>query len=205
MKIRWLELVENYCSDPHTSERSFDKLFLAYNGLNRYYHNLSHIRSMINDISSFSFEKTDKDTLLFATWYHDVVYDPRRKDNESESSILAQRGLQLLGLQNEMIQRVSALIMSTANHMAVVKGDLVTDYFLDCDLKILGAAEKEYFLYAESIRKEYKHVFSFIYRRERKKILFRFLQSPFIYRTSFFRETLEQQARKNLQKEIQIL
>lgn len=78
-------------------------------------------------------------------------------------------------------------------------------FSLDCDLKILGSKSDDYIVYAENIHKEYKHVISFIYKMERKKILKRFFESPSIYRTEYFRNKYEEQARKNILFEIQNL
>lgn len=205
IKKYWIDLAEKYSSDKLQTEQCFDKLQKAYNEPQRHYHNMEHILSMIQEINNCQNESIDRDSLLFATWFHDIIYNPRKHDNEAKSAEEAIRTLKQLSVPEETIQKVKELILATANHMNTKEPDHNLSFFLDCDLKILGSKREDYLLYAENIRKEYKHVISFIYKMERKKILKRFIESPSIYRTEYFRSKYEAQARKNILFEIQNL
>lgn len=204
-KKYWIELVKNYCSDKLLTEQCFDMLQKAYNEPQRYYHNMEHISSMVQEINSYQNYSIDTNSLLFATWFHDIVYNPRKHDNEAVSAEVAVRMLKQFSVPEEKIQKVKELILATANHMNIKQPDFNLSFFLDCDLKILGAKREEYLLYAENIRKEYKHVISFIYGMERKKILKRFIEASSIYRTEYFRNKYEEQARNNILFEMQNL
>lgn len=205
LKKYWIELIQKYSSDESQIEQCFDKLLKAYNETHRHYHNIEHISSMIQEINNCNYELIDQDALLFATWFHDIVYNPKRHDNEILSAEIATKELGQLNIPEEKIQKTKQLILATANHMKINEPDINTAFFLDCDLKILGESSAKYILYAENIRKEYQHVMSFIYKKERKKILKRFMEAQRIYRTEYFNIKYEEQARKNISLEIQNL
>lgn len=73
---------------------------------------------------------------------------------------------------------------------------------MDSDLSILGVSEKAYLEYTKQVRKEYAIYPNIIYNPNRKKILEFFLKEPRIYKTDYFYEKYEQQARKNMKEEI---
>ena len=83
--------------------------------------------------------------------------------------------------------------------------DSDTNYFTDADLSILGKSWKTYEEYYQQIRKEYKIYPDFIYNSGRKKALQHFLKMDRIFKTDYFFEKYEIQARENLQNELQIL
>jgi predicted metal-dependent HD superfamily phosphohydrolase len=198
----WKTLCNKYTTDQPMIEKCFAELAKAYTEKQRHYHTLEHIASMIAEILECKDPLINKNTLLFATWFHDIIYDPKKNNNEQQSAALAVERLSELQVPQEMILRIEKLILATANHVAGASTPEL-NFFLDCDLKILGAAPDKYQEYAAAIRKEYRHVPSFIYKRERKKILQRFMASPTIYRTIYFQERYEQQARINLLNEIE--
>ena len=205
LKKIWTDLAEKYCLDNLLIDQCFDKLQKAYSEKHRYYHNIEHIKSMLMEINSSKNYLDKQDELLFAAWFHDIIYNPKKHDNEGESAEAAVKMLKQLSVPDEKIQKVKELILATANHTNNLEPDSDLSFFLDCDLKVLGTERKEYLLYAQNIRKEYKHVLSFLYSRERKKILKRFIESPTIYRTEYFRNKYEEQAKSNILFEIQNL
>ncbi|OFY83692.1 MAG: hypothetical protein A3F72_12830 [Bacteroidetes bacterium RIFCSPLOWO2_12_FULL_35_15] len=204
-KKQWLELAKKYSSDELLINQCYDTLCYGYYEPERYYHNMQHIQSMLEEIYNCKNNSLDIDSLLFATWFHDVSYNPKSHTNEAESAALAIVLLKQLDVPEVKIQTVQKLILSTINHTKATNSDTNLNFFLDCDLKILGATKEEYMLYAENIRKEYKHVIGFIYRMERKKVLKRFIESASIYRTDYFRNKYEEQARSNILFEIKNL
>ena len=76
---------------------------------------------------------------------------------------------------------------------------------VDIDLSILGCPEAVYEDFERNVRKEYKWVPGFIYRKKRKEILNSFLDRDRIYVNDFFFEKFEQQARINIQKALFLL
>jgi predicted metal-dependent HD superfamily phosphohydrolase len=54
----------------------------CYKELHRYYHNWSHIEDMIDNIPG---NYKNNKTLILAILFHDIIYDPKREDNEEKS------------------------------------------------------------------------------------------------------------------------
>ena len=55
----------------------------------------------------------DGDALRLAILFHDVVYDPRRSDNEAVSADVAKRELAALGVGTALIDRVVHLVLAS--------------------------------------------------------------------------------------------
>lgn len=66
-----------------TNVNMLQTLIKAYTEPHRHYHTLDHITHMINTAVSWRCEMTEE--LLYAIWFHDVIYVPFEKDNEEKS------------------------------------------------------------------------------------------------------------------------
>ena len=77
--------------------------------------------------------------------------------------------------------------------------------FLDLDLTILGATLDEYDEYCSQIRREYECYSDQQYRQGRIKVLRSFLDRETLFFTPHFRKKLESKARRNIEREIEIL
>jgi predicted metal-dependent HD superfamily phosphohydrolase/GNAT superfamily N-acetyltransferase len=175
----------------------------------RHYHTLVHLDELLahfhgfenflarNQKEAFS----DRDSILFTLFFHDVVYDPRAKDNEEQSAALfAEFAKQALA--DSLIDKVVSYILQTKTHMNVLaSAPLELLGFLDMDLAILGAPKERYIRYADEIRAEYKHIPHDLFCKGRSAVLKSFLGQR-LYKTTYFYEKLEQRARMNIQWEI---
>lgn len=175
-------------------------LLEAYAEPSRHYHNAAHIAAMLRQSDSCAELLQDKTVTDLAILYHDIVYDASRKDNEEASAGRAAAELKQSGVSDEQIVRVTDLILATKHHTA---DGPINDlhYLLDFDLGVLGAAPHGYDAYADGIRKEYSMYPDALYNPGRKAVLTHFLEMEFIFKTPFFRERFEAQARVNLQRE----
>jgi predicted metal-dependent HD superfamily phosphohydrolase len=95
---------------------------------------------------------------------------------------------------------VGALVLLTKHVQPPVSRD--AELLLDVDLSILGREPAVFADYDRRIRGEYAWVPEEQYRARRAAILEGFLHRPSIYRTAFFRDRLEAQARDNLERAI---
>ena len=214
LKKCWEELCGHYTTDVMVIRGIYERIVYLYGENHRHYHTISHIDSMVSEIVTSRERLINPNALLFAAYFHDVVYDPKRKDNELKSVEFSEPALGLIfdGLENtsseaknKMFELVKEIILATTNHTKAKTGDDDLDFFLDCDLKILGSTQKEYRAYAAQIRKEYEHVPTLVYNYGRTQILKSFIKSERIYRTEFFHDKYEDQARRNIANEIQSL
>ncbi|MEL7220930.1 MAG: hypothetical protein AAGJ93_06395 [Bacteroidota bacterium] len=177
-----------------------------YGEANRHYHNLDHLSALFASFDQYKTELAEPLVVACAIWYHDIVYNAKRNDNEAQSALVAAQNIAHFGLSEEQQQRCLHYICATAQHLEVKVGaqaDLA--YFLDFDLAVLAWPRAQYKAYAEAIRKEYRHVPSFFYRRGRRKVLKYFLEVPRLFRTAEFQEKFEAAAKLNLHWELETL
>ena len=158
---------------------------------------------MLSEAKRFESRINDYDSVCYAIWFHDIIYNPLRGDNEERSAECAKEFLDNIKYEKKRIRKVEELILRTKDH-TIPKGNENYDMkvFLDLDLLILGMEREQYVKYANNIRKEYNFVPEDIYNKERKKILNQYLNSQFIYKTKKFRDLYEKQARNNIKFEI---
>ncbi len=181
----------------------FDDLCERYSAADRHYHNLKHIAQMLEIIERFRERVHDYPAVCLAVWFHDVIYDSRRKDNEEQSAMYAIAILRRWVWESLRIH-VSFLIGATKTHQAR-PGDTDCQLLLDADLAILGSPPAEYDRYAHAIRQEYAWVSEDDYRAGRVQVLQSFLQRDRLYWTEPLFQTLELPARRNMQREIERL
>jgi predicted metal-dependent HD superfamily phosphohydrolase len=142
--------------------------------------------------------------VLIATWLHDVIYDPRREDNEVQSAACAVALLREAQVPEATIAEVKRLILLTQTHECEAddgNGQVV----VDSDLAILGEDPAAYARYARGIAAEYAWMPAEAYRAARHTVLCAFLARPSIYYTPLLREEREEQARENLERELATL
>lgn len=159
----------------------------------RVYHNLNHIKAVLDRIAECTKPSPE---LIAAAILHDVIYDPRRNDNEEQSAAYAEEIL-----TPERSSRVKELILFTKTHDAP-EGDEEAAALLDADLAVLAGYEQDYDSYAQGIRLEYWHVEPDAYREGRRKVLEGFLLRPRIFRLAENFDIYEETARANIQREI---
>lgn len=184
------------------TEENIDKHWVdlkkAYSHKTRHYHNLKHLEEMLVCFEIYKSELQYPDEVLYALFYHDIIYNSTQKDNELKSAELAVRLLPEIATINK--QMIFDLIMATKSHVA--NSDSDEKWIIDFDLKILAKDPENYKIYASQIRKEYSIYPDFLYNPGRKKALEHFLEKEYIYQTEIFRTIFESKARANIQEEI---
>jgi predicted metal-dependent HD superfamily phosphohydrolase len=185
-----------------------DELVRAYAAPERHYHNVAHIEAMLSLMRSYENALSDPQIVEAAIWFHDVIYDTRRHDNEEKSAQLAAG--QLAGLLSpDRIALIACMIRATAGHH--VPGGLDDAQrrdcalFLDTDLSILGSTPDLFASYEDAVRREYGWVPEALWREGRWKVLQGFLDRPAIYASPRFRASHEAAARANLTRSLERL
>jgi predicted metal-dependent HD superfamily phosphohydrolase len=178
-------------------------LLTAYREPLRAYHTLDHIAALLALFDEHGTCAREPDAVRLAILYHDIVYNPRRHDNEAASAAVAVRDLTALGAPPALIARVAALVLAT-QHGAAPPDRTDTDLclLLDLDLSVLAAAPAIYDAYAAAIRREYAHVPGLLYRPGRRKVLQRFVDTVPLYLTPHLADRWDAAARQNLRREI---
>jgi predicted metal-dependent HD superfamily phosphohydrolase len=204
LHTQWNNLVSHYSPNPSVIENVFNVLVEHYSERARAYHDLSHIQSLLVLSEPLLDKIQNRDAHYFAIWFHDVIYDTQRPDNEEKSAEFAGEALSKLGVPEQTIAVVKEMILATKHHRAAgLSWDMKA--FLDLDTSILGAPEEVYQEYSRAIRKEYSWVPDVMYREGRMKVLNDFLGRERIYQTEEIRAKCEAQARHNIAGEIKSL
>lgn len=187
----------------------WQNIAIRYNEPQRAYHDLQHIQQLFGQYDQVKDNLHEPHIIALAIYYHDVIYEPTRSDNELKSAEYAVESLTDY-LSAEQCQHIYALIMMTASHQVdkwsneTKEREKYNDaaYLLDMDLSILGSSWSEYEHYAHTVRQEYAHVSDDDYRVGRIAVLKKLLAHSTLYLTDYYYARLEKQARKNIEHEI---
>lgn len=178
-------------------------LIAAYAEPQRHYHTARHLDDCLAKLDESSHLAEDAGEVELALWFHDAVYNPLKTGNELASAEWATRFLREAGAEPGRIERVHALIMATQHSVPATTDD--AKLLVDIDLSILGAYEADYAEFERNVRREYRWVPYFLYRKKRREILQSFLDRARIYNLTPFQERFESRARDNLQQAIAAL
>ena len=145
LKTKFITLCQNFSKDTALISLLWQEIQLAYSEATRLYHTLKHLENIYKELQSFKLTPL----LEFAIFYHDIVYDVKRDDNEEQSAFLAKKRLEQLNAPITLIKEVFQLIIETKTHKASSE---VNALFLDADLSILGSDIKSILkMYAKSM------------------------------------------------------
>lgn len=202
LEVSWKELVRPLEVPENVSFEIFKEIRERHSEPWRYYHTLYHVSHILLLLEWAEPGFRRYPAMSFAAWFHDIVYDTHRKDNEEQSAVLAMRILEKLKVPHGVRSKTVRLIRNTAN-----TGRLSEDYemriFHDTDLGILGVSREDYLSYAANIRKEYDWVEEDVYRDRRRRFLKGVLACDPIYHVQKFRAEFESPARENIRMEIE--
>jgi len=178
-----------------------------YNEDGRHYHTLTHLDDVFALFDSYEDLFADPKPVMLAIFYHDVIYNTsplKIASNEKASAKLTQKHLKAAGVDDKVIDRVIELIHMTETHDTATD-DADAQLFMDLDMSILAAPQDRYLEYTEQIQQEYKHIPAKMFKAGRLKFLDDALARPRIFLSDTFFTQHEEQARKNLQAEKQLL
>jgi len=198
LKNIWYELSIKYM-DVNYSNELWDDISNRYNSNKRVYHNLSHLYKMVEFYIKYKGFIINKDEILFAIFYHDIIYKIRKNNNEFMSAVHMENKLYKTKLQHMSITLIHDAILATKTHELNTNNDI--NFLLDFDMVILGSDRDDYNIYCNQIRNEYKFFPTKIYNLNRKKALKKFIKND-IFKTSIFKNRYEQIAIDNINSEI---
>ena len=178
------------------AEATLDALLARWSEPHRRYHTPQHLRECLALFEEHRALAQRPGEVALAVWFHDVVYDTGRHDNEAASADWAVRVLAEAGAAGEVAQRVRALILATRHAQTPATPD--ERLLVDIDLAILGAAPRRFAEYERQIRDEYGFVPEAHFREKRAQVLRGFLERPALFATPALAQRFEAAARLNL-------
>lgn len=203
LKEFFLSLTSQYTNDSDLQQMLWLEIEKNYSGKKRHYHNLNHLENLLAELTELKEVVSNWNAIVFAVFYHDVIYKAHRKDNEEQSALVASKHLQQLNCDTSLIDPVYKLILATKSHQ--LSDDTDVNLFTDADLSILGKDWGTYNTYCSNVRKEYAIYPDLLYKPGRKKALQHFLSMDRIFKTDHFYKKYEESAKKNMEREIAAL
>jgi len=203
LKETFLSLASQFKKDQLLTNKLWDEISSMYSDKSRHYHTLVHLFNLISNLKKVKHDIHDWETVLFAVFYHDIIYKSIGHSNEEESAEHAKLRLTELAFPKDRINNCASMIIATKGHTKT--GDKDTDYFTDADLSILGQSWDVYLEYTKQIRLEYSIYPTLIYNPGRKKVLNSYLKMERIFKTKYFFDKFEKQAIENMTIELNSL
>jgi predicted metal-dependent HD superfamily phosphohydrolase len=203
LKETFTRLLTNYTDNDRLTNELWTEIEKNYSSKKRHYHTLQHLDNLLAQLTEVKGEIQNWETILFTLYYHDIIYNSLKSDNEEKSAELAEKRMKQISVSNDKIGLCKEQILATKSHIQSTNSD--TNYFTDADLSVLGQTWETYSLYYKNVRKEYSIYPDLVYNPGRKKVLNHFLTMDRIFKTGFFYKKFERQAKQNLQKEMELL
>ncbi len=201
----WREMLQTLGASEEAAEKMKAEVLARYEEPERAYHNLGHALRVWQDVTQYASEEGIADTgaVQLAALLHDVVYDPRRQDNEAQSAEFAVHWGRTLGLGSFVMDRAAEIILATQHHGSTSAVEI--GVVLDADLAILAASSEDYEAYRKAIRQEYAWVTEEEWIVGRGRVLSAFLARDQIYHRPALAQRLEAAARANMTRELALL
>lgn len=199
----WMELALSLGSSEQDARTVYWQILAPrYGEPHRGYHTVAHVASCLGVLDETVAGSPDwLPGARLALWFHDVIYDPLRKDNEERSADVLIGACGLMGVPRSASFASADAVLATKH----VGEDPVLELnrrVLDADLASLGFAWDEFVANSAGIRKEYSFVPEDAYRSGRTKILQGFLDRPVLYFTEECRSLYDARARENLRRAV---
>jgi predicted metal-dependent HD superfamily phosphohydrolase len=191
--VEWLEWLEW----PATM---LERLSHRYAEAHRHYHTWTHVLACLEGRRRLT-TATLPDVDL-ALLFHDAIYEPLARDNESRSAELLLEEGRRAWIDERTLQRAKTLVEATAHHAAALVDSEEACIVIDADLSILGAEPSAFDRYERAVREEFARVDDSMYVAGRMALLRAFLERPSIYLTRRAHRLWESDARRNLERSI---
>ena len=173
-----------------------------YSEETRFYHTRKHIIKCLQQFKQIENLLTSGDAVQLSIWFHDAIYKTGAIDNEEQSAEYfsqVARGL----LPKEFINRVAKLIVSTKHLSAPPNCDEA--FLLDIDLSSFGSDWKTFNLDGENLRRENPQLSELEFNNNNINFFQMLLKREKIYFTDYFYAKYESEARKNINRQLQII
>lgn len=203
LRVAW----QRHVGRGQAADEVFESVVARHRGGARHYHDARHVQWVVRHVLELA-DQVDVDDLgaiVAAAFFHDVIYEVDRTDNESRSADLAATTLRGLGWDAERCDRVAQMIVATQHRADTSAPDIDTAVLIAADLAILGAGPAAYSDATRRIRREYAHLDDAAWRQGRSAVLAGFLDRTAIYPPELGLVAWERRARANLTAELAAL
>ncbi len=203
LKPIFFALLDDYKVSVDLKDKLWIEIEKKHGETHRAYHTLQHLESLYKELEEVKDSIDDWAVVLFSLFYHDIIYNPLKSNNEAKSAGLAANRLTEIGVLDTQVIKCVAIINATRTHDRSDNNDI--NLFTDADISILGASWEVYHAYSKHVRSEYSIYPDFMCNKGRKKVLQHFLGMDNVYKTTHFLDKYEVTCKVNLKKELDSL
>ena len=151
----------------YAKENALTEILVCWQETHRYFHTLTHLAQILQDIEKdflqqkFSLE--EKELLQISAFLHDIVYNPKKQNNELQSSELVET--YFAKLSSEKINLVKKIILETKTHESTTR---LSELFCAYDMHIITHSTlAELWEYERQIFKEFQYLDYAMYKMGR--------------------------------------
>jgi predicted metal-dependent HD superfamily phosphohydrolase len=185
------------------SQVVYQQLLDAYNEPHRVYHNLEHIGNCLTIFDRVTELLDNPDAVELAIWFHDVIYKVGDSDNEQLSANLFMTLTDGL-FSNEFRDRVYRHIMATCHDCSAIT-NTDTTLMVDIDLSSFGLPWPDFLRDSKKVRAEMSHISDAEYNKKQTSFQLSLLKQPSFYKSDYFCQHYEAQARSNLARLFELI
>jgi predicted metal-dependent HD superfamily phosphohydrolase len=172
-----------------------------YDEAHRRYHDKRHLAFCLAQLDLALDQAAEPDQVQMALWFHDIINEPGRLDNEARSADLFEE--QARGVMPEdFISAVKDLILVTTHNDP--PEDFDQRLLCDVDLASFGCHWDRYLYDTDGIKAEFLGSAQ-EYSQKKQKFLEAMLNRPRIFLTDFFSDRYESQARQNIRRLLKLI
>jgi predicted metal-dependent HD superfamily phosphohydrolase len=184
--------------DPASAWAIIDR---AYAEPHRHYHDKQHLSHCLDELDMARGAIPHPDRVEMALWFHDVINEPGRPDNEVRSEDLF-LGLASGVMSDDFVASVAELIRVTTHQHP--PEDLDQRFICDIDLASFGCPWECYLHDTDKVKAEFPGSAEEYYDKKRA-FLESMLRRPRIFLTDLFNARYEQQARENIRRLLDLI
>lgn len=154
--------------------KNFQSICDKYSEPHRHYHTMVHLLKTLEFVDKHARNNEAsryKAIVKLALFYHDIVYDVQRKDNEDLSQIVFGYYSIAMNFPKWLDEQVRELILLTKSHKLPPGAPVSHQLMNDADMSIFLADSETYLEYAQNIWREYSWVGKEVFVENRLKFL----------------------------------
>jgi predicted metal-dependent HD superfamily phosphohydrolase len=186
-----------------TSAAIHQQLIDSYNEPHRVYHTLNHIEHCLAHFDKINHDLESPDAVELSIWFHDAIYKPGATDNEQLSADLFME-ISQGQLDDSLRKTVYQHIMATLHDGRTIESN-DTKFMVDIDLSSFALPWAEFSRDSNNLRVEMKSLSDEDYYRKQSRFQKNLMNQPRFFKSDYFYEKYEDQARQNLAEYFKIL
>lgn len=194
-----LDVLDKNKINPIKIMHLFDEALVIMENSGNAYHNENHIRYVLTKIfeldKNIKLKNEEYLALVIAAFYHDIIYDPQKHDNEIKSIEYMYDALKfVMRLHNEQVSDnfnaildlAKTLIEATTYKKPWYQLTELQQFFCDCDLAIFSDSEDANQRFEDAVFDEYQFVDLGDYIKGRETVLHKLYELGYLKHMPWF-------------------